>query len=107
MTDPIPREELARVGRSLCRRLGALAVHVMGETDSDFEYIDRRLGKKRPWARDMVYRLIDGDDISIRAVAELFFAMGHELRFEARAMPRPDDAEPEDAQREQRKAAQR
>lgn len=74
--EPIPREELDRALRSLCKRIGAELVRGMAAMDADFAYMSMRLGKPEEYVRHCVHDLIEGQPLDLNTISDLAVSLG-------------------------------
>ena len=81
MTGPIAEEVLAHVRRKASRRVAAVLVRLMADTDTGFDVIAKRLGRDEEQVRKWLYGFIDGHGSSLNVMSELAFSMGAEFVF--------------------------
>lgn len=76
--EPIPREELDRAVRTLCRNVAAALIQGMAETDTSFAMIAVKLGVTEKTVRGWIDDLMDGIEgkTTMRVIAEMCWAMG-------------------------------
>lgn len=93
---PIPREELDRARRKMCRRIAAALVGAMAETDTGFDTIAARLGRSEASCRAFLRSMIDGTPPrnGLDLMSDFAFAMGCEIEFRVvkRTVPPVDAA---------------
>lgn len=78
----IPKAELQRACRRLCRAVAGAMTEALREGDCTFEQIDSKLGRKPGWARSLFMQLADGKSVELDAISDfLFAAAGATLRF--------------------------
>ena len=87
---PIPREELDRAVRISCRRLAAVIVKCMADTDTSFALIAVRVDMTAEAVRAKLNTLMDGDcsNTSLGDAAVILWAMGARLEFHVEPMPK-------------------
>lgn len=80
MTERIPEEQLQTAAVRMCRRLAAVMITAMAETETSYDLIEKRAGKRKGWARRLVNELITGEAADGRAslndVSRFMFACG-------------------------------
>lgn len=78
MTEAIPEAELQAATLKMCRRIAAVMITAMAESGVSYELIEKRLRKRKNWARKLVDSLITGagadKDASLRDLAGFMFA---------------------------------
>lgn len=79
----IPQEELNRAHRRLCRRIAAVLIRTMADTDTDLETIAARLDQPISQVRGHLRLLVDGKSRrdTLDFIAVFAFAMGGEFEF--------------------------
>lgn len=83
-TTPIPKEELERARRILCRHIGSAIVKGMAYRDADFSYMGMRLDKPETYIRQCVHDLIEGQPLDLSTISDLVLALGMEWKLEMR-----------------------
>lgn len=99
-TAPIPEEDLARSRRKMCRRIAAVLVRTMAETDMDFAALSVRTRHSEQSLRDFIHALIDGEAPrnSLDMISDFALAMDCEIEFHIVKRAEPlDAAESEEA----------
>ena len=91
MADRIPKKELARARRTLCRQVAAAIITAMGETDTGFSIIDKRRGKKMGHTKTETNKLISGVPILWDAVSDILWAMGCQGSLSLRPLPKIEE----------------
>ncbi len=81
---PIPKKELDKAVRVLCKRIGALLVTTMAELDADFAFMAMRLGWDTKAVRQKVHALLEGKQLSLDDISCLFISLGVTLKFSLR-----------------------
>lgn len=80
--------------RKMCRRIAAVLVRAMAETDIGFPEMAAKLGRSEESLRNYMKRLIDGTEQSLSAMSDLATAMDCEIEFSMHRRPQPT-ADPE------------
>lgn len=76
----IPEERLQAAATRLCRRFAATMITAMAETETSYELIEKRVGKRKGWARKLVDGLITGaaadGGATLNDISDFMFACG-------------------------------
>jgi hypothetical protein len=88
MTEPIAQPLLDRARRQAKRRIAACLVNCMADTDTSFEQIAKRLGRKEETVRRWLDELVDAKpSANLDEVSDFLLAMAAELVFTAQPCP--------------------
>lgn len=78
---PLTDDEKEFARRRLKRRVAAMLVRAMAETDMTFEQIAERVGQKPDQARKYVHDLIDGVGTELNMISDICLALDCEPEF--------------------------
>lgn len=80
MVKPVSKSVLLRERRQLRRRVAALIVGGMANTDLDFHAMQKRCGRKAAVIRKLLHALIDGYEVpsEIDFISDICLSMGYE-----------------------------
>ena len=81
MSEPIPKEQLDRACRALCRRVASAIIHAMAETDTSVTTIAYRLGKEAHEIQKQIDMLICGESLTLENISDILFALDCEVHF--------------------------
>jgi len=74
-TTPIPKKELEKAVRGMCRRIGAEIIRAMAYRDASFSSMGKKLGKPEKYIRHCVHDLIEGNSLDLRTISDLDWSL--------------------------------